>query len=235
MLKNKKFLPKIWLMRQAGRYLPQYMEVRRNFKKFLDLCYDSQKAAEVTIQPIEKFGLSAAIVFADILVTADSLNLAVDFVENKGPIITPIREQNQVDKLLCQSNCQQFTKVRKTIEIFKEKMPQTPIIGFCGGSWTTAAYILEGHGKCDFKEAVKMIYTNKKLVESLIEKITQQNIFYLKEQIKGGCEIIKIFESHAGIVPLDHYNDLIIKPTNLICQEIRKDFPNVLKIGRAHV
>jgi uroporphyrinogen decarboxylase len=224
-------LPKIWLMRQAGRYLPEYQEVRKKISSFLELCYDPENAAKVTMQPIERFDLSAAIVFSDILVTADSLGIKVEFKEGIGPIVETITSLEKAESLKITEKCEQFNKIRKTIEIIKTKIDNKPIIGFVGGAWTVCAYILEGRGKTDFKEAVKMTYTNPKLVQTLINKITEQNIYYLKEQIRGGAEIIQIFESHAGIVPSNYLEEIIIKPTNLICQAIKKEFPKIKIIG----
>jgi len=224
-------IPKIWLMRQAGRYLPEYQKIRKTIPTFLDLCYNSEKAAEVTLQPVERFDLSAAIVFSDILVTADSLGINVEFKESIGPVLKTINTQTEADKLRPVEHCNQFSKVKKTIEIVKTKINNKPIIGFVGGSWTVCAYILEGRGKTEFKEAIKKIYTDPKLVQTLIDKITEQNIYYLKEQIRGGAEIVQIFESHSGIVPNNNLEDLIIKPTNLICKEIRKEFPNIKIVG----
>jgi uroporphyrinogen decarboxylase len=224
-------LPKIWLMRQAGRYLPEYQKIRKDIKSFLDLCYNPEKAAEVTLQPIERFGLSAAIVFSDILVTADSLGVKVEFKENIGPVLEKIESLEQAKNLQTTQYCTKFSSVKKTIEIAKKSLNETPIIGFIGGSWTICAYLLEGRGKTNFQEAVKKIYTDPKIVETLINKVTEQNIYYLKEQIRGGADIVQIFESHCGIVPNEYLEQMVINPTNVICKEIKKEFPNIKIIG----
>ena len=228
---QKQQIPKIWLMRQAGRYLPEYREIRKQAKSFLELCYDPQKASEVTLQPVKRFDLSAAIVFSDILVTADSLGIEVKFCEGIGPVLQQITEIEQVRKLEVKEQCYQFRQVAETIKITKQQIANKPIIGFIGGSWTTCAYLLQGHGKSDFKQAIQKIYNDHKLVTELIEKITIQNINYLREQIKSGAEIVQIFESHAAIVPQEHQDGLIIKPTNLICQQIKQEFPEIKIIG----
>ncbi len=227
----RKTIPKIWLMRQAGRYMPEYQEVRKSFPSFLDLCYDPEKAAKVTMQPVDKFDLSAAIVFSDILVTADSLGVKTEFKENQGPVLEKMNTLQQAKNLVITEKCWQFSQIAKTIEIVKKRINNKPIIGFVGGSWTVCAYILEGVGKTGFKEAIKKIYTDPLLVEILIEKITQQNIYYLKEQIRAGANFVQIFESHAGIVPPEKFEELVIKPTNNICQAIKEEFPNIDIIG----
>jgi len=224
-------LPKIWLMRQAGRYLPEYREVRKNIPTFLDLCYNPDKAAEVTLQPITRFDLSAAIVFSDILVTADSLNIKVEFLEGEGPILKKITTQAEVESLKTTEKCEKFDKIKETIRICKTNLKDKPLIGFVGGAWTVSAYILEGRGKTEFKEAVKKTYTDNKLITSLVEKVCEQNIYYLKEQIRAGANIVQIFESHCGILPPEYLDELVIKPTNLVCREIRKEFPDVKIIG----
>lgn len=224
-------LPKIWLMRQAGRYLPEYQEIRKTTGSFLNLCYNPKLASKVTMQPIERFNMDAAIVFSDILVTADILGIKVDFQENIGPILEKITTQEEINKLKPKKNSKQSENVAQTIKFCKQQLLEKPIIGFVGGAWTIAAYIIEGKGKNNFKEAVKKIYTEKKMVLSLIDKIVQQNIYYLIDQINAGCQIIQIFESHAGIVPNQYFDELIIKPTNLICKEIKKNFPEVKIIG----
>jgi uroporphyrinogen decarboxylase len=227
----RKTIPKIWLMRQAGRYMPEYQEVRKSFPSFLDLCYDPERAAKVTMQPVDKFDLSAAIVFSDILVTADSLGVKTEFKENQGPVLEKINTLQQAENLVITEKCWQFSQIAKTIEIVKKRINNKPIIGFVGGSWTVCAYVLEGVGKTGFKEAIKKIYTDPLLVEILIKKITQQNIYYLKEQIRAGANFVQIFESHAGIVPPEKFEELVIKPTNNICQAIKEEFPNIDIIG----
>jgi uroporphyrinogen decarboxylase len=121
-------LPKIWLMRQAGRYLPEYREVRKNIPTFLDLCYNPEKAAEITLQPITRFDLSAAIVFSDILVTADSLNIKVEFLEGEGPILKKITTQAEVDNLKTTENCEKFNRIKETIKICKKNLKNKPVI-----------------------------------------------------------------------------------------------------------
>jgi uroporphyrinogen decarboxylase len=227
----KKAIPKIWLMRQAGRYMPEYQEIRKSFSSFLNLCYNPENAANVTMQPVDKFDLSAAIVFSDILVTADSLGIKTEFKENQGPVLEKINTIDQAKALIVTEKCWQFSQIAKTIEIVKERINNKPIIGFIGGSWTICAYTLEGVGKTGFKEAIKKIYTDPLLIKILIEKITQQNIYYLKEQIRAGAGLVQIFESHAGIMPPEKFEELIIKPTNKICRAIKQEFPDVDIIG----
>ncbi len=218
-------------MRQAGRYLPEYLEVRKNIKSFLDLCYDPQKAAQVTLQPIERFNMDAAIVFSDILVTADSLGIKVDFQEKIGPVLEKISDISELEKITPQEDCLQFKQVAQTIKIVKKAIPDKHLIGFIGGSWTVCAYILEGIGKTQFTNAIEKIYTDYSLVEKLIEIITIQNIYSLKAQIEAGASIVQIFESHTGIVPEQYREKLILEPTQKICHEIKKIYPEVKIIG----
>jgi len=164
-------------------------------------------------------------------VTADSLNIKVEFLEGEGPILKRITTQAEVDNLRTTEKCEKFDRIKETIRICKKNLEDKPLIGFVGGAWTVAAYILEGRGKTEFKEAVKKTYTENKLVTSLVEKVCEQNIYYLKEQIRAGASIVQIFESHCGILPPEYLDELVIKPTNLICREIRKEFPDVKIIG----
>lgn len=224
-------LPKIWLMRQAGRYLPEYRKIRESCKNFLDLCYNPVKASEVSLQPLKRFNLDTAIVFSDILVTADSLKIKTEFEKSIGPVLEIIDDLKKAEEIIVTPNNEKFKKIAETIKLIKKQLPDKNIIGFIGGSWTICAYILEGRGKTEFQEAIKKIYTNFDLVKILVEKITKQNIFYLKEQIKAGATIVQIFESHAGKVPLEFTEELIIKPTNAICKAIKKEFPNIKIIG----
>lgn len=224
-------LPKIWLMRQAGRYLPEYRKLRESCKNFLDLCYDPLKASQVTLQPLERFNLDAAIVFSDILVTLDSLGIKTEFQKGIGPVLEVISNTKRAEEITVTPNNEKFNKVAETIKLVKKQLPNKNIIGFIGGSWTICAYTLEGKGKTEFQEASKKIYTNFDLVKILIDKVTKQNIFYLKEQIKAGASIVQIFESHAGKVPPEFTEELIIKPTNIICKAIKEEFPDIKIIG----
>jgi uroporphyrinogen decarboxylase len=224
--------PPIWLMRQAGRYLPEYKEVRNQIKSFLDLCYNPTLAAKVTLQPIERFDFDAAIIFSDILVIADSLSGKVDFIEGKGPQLEIISEEADLKKLKINYNCSKLAKTSETLSIVKNKLSSDKtLIGFAGAPWTVAAYMLEGSSKNDFQLAKKKCFNQRNMVKSLINIITEITIKYLKDQIKAGADVVQIFDSWAGILSDEDYNEFIIEPTKFIVQEIKKDYPNTPIIG----
>lgn len=215
----------IWLMRQAGRYLPEYMKVRKEVKNFLEFCYDVDKAAEVTLQPIKRFGFDAAIVFSDILVLPHALGWSVEFKENIGPVLQ--RFESKEDFNFLKSNMdEKLGKVYEIIKKIKKELPEkTSLIGFAGSPWTVMSYMLEGKGKQDFRVSKKFIYENRILAKELLEFITEKTIYHLVNQIKAGADVVKIFDSWAGVLAEEEFNDFVIEPTKKIISAIKKIFP----------
>lgn len=221
----------IWFMRQAGRYLPEYMEIRKDSSDFLELCYDSEKAKKVTLQPIDRFDFDAAIIFSDILVLPHALGWKVAFKKGEGPILQKFETDNDLlyinndfDKKI---NCIYDTVNKVRLSLDKNKS----LIGFAGSPWTVASYMLEGKGKQDFSVSKNFLYNNKKLALQLIDIITEKTIEYLLGQINAGVDIIQLFDSWAGVLSGEEYEDFVIKPTKKIVSLVKRKYPSLPIIG----
>lgn len=229
---EKSAIPPIWLMRQAGRYLPEYMKIRQTVSDFLEFCYSPEKAAEVTMQPIRRFDFDATIIFSDILVIPDMLGLGVKFMKGEGPLVEVVSKIDDLKKLKTDENSDKIKKVCETISIVKSKLPNDKaLIGFAGAPWTVATYILEGKGNHKFIQSRKIAYHEPRILDSLIDKIIDQTILYLRAQIKAGVDIIQIFDSWAGVLASEDYEKYIIKPNKKIISVIKKEFPHIPIIG----
>lgn len=226
--------PPFWLMRQAGRYLPEYRKVRELFPDFLSFCYHSEAAAEVTLQPISRFDMDAAILFSDILVIPDFLGRNVSFVKNEGPQLEPITNEKDVESLTLDAVKERCQPVMKTLQLIQKELPKNKaLIGFAGAPWTVACYMIEGKGSKQFEATRSMSYQRPELFSALIETLTQATIIYLKEQIKAGANCIKLFDSWAGLANVHQFEKWVIAPTKKIVSEIKKDHPNIPIIGFA--
>lgn len=226
-LKRSDHKTPVWLMRQAGRYLPEYMKVRKTTKDFLEFCYDVDKAAEVTLQPIRRYGFDAAIIFSDILVLPHALGWKVEFKENIGPLLQQFKTKEDF-KYLIKNPDEKLEKVYEIIKKVKKELPKsTSLIGFAGSPWTVMSYMLEGKGQQDFKVSKKIIYENKALAKELLEFITEKTMYHLMNQIKAGAEIIKIFDSWSGVLAEEEFNDFVIEPTKKIILKIKEVFPKI--------
>lgn len=215
----------IWLMRQAGRYLPEYMKVRKEVKDFLEFCYDIDKAAEVTLQPVKRFGFDAAIIFSDILVLPHALGWKVEFKENIGPVLQHFESKDDFNFLKGNTD-EKLGKVYEIIKKVKKELPKTTsLIGFAGSPWTVMSYMLEGKGKQDFRVSKKFIYENRVLAKELLDFIMEKTIYHLINQIKAGADVIKIFDSWSGVLAEEEFNDFVIEPTKKIISAIKKVFP----------
>jgi uroporphyrinogen decarboxylase len=215
----------VWLMRQAGRYLPQYMEVRRKCT-FLELCKTPELAAEVTIQPIDYLGADAAILFSDILTPVEPMGLKLDFVP--GPVFeNPVRTQADVDALRIPVMEEDVPYVLETIKILRREFEgRVPLIGFGGAPFTLACYMVEGKGSKDFAQIKKMMYGAPEIYASLMEKITEMDRQYLNAQIAAGAQAIQIFDTWGGIVsPLDYETYILPYTKKLIDGLDRKGIP----------
>lgn len=226
--KDNKTTP-IWLMRQAGRYLPEYREIRNIHKDFLSMCYNSKIASEITLQPIKRFDFDAAIIFSDILVIPHNLGVNIRFEENIGPIVEKIDNLEQIRNF---KDHGYLENIYEAVSITRSNLnTEKSLIGFAGSPWTVATYLLDEKNKKDFVESRKKIYRNDNLVQSLIEILTNETIRYLKNKIRSGCDIIKIFDSWCGVLSEDDFEELVIKPTARIVKEIKKDYPDITIIG----
>lgn len=228
--KNNKKTP-IWLMRQAGRYMPEYMKIRSNVNNFLDLCYDSDKASKVTLQPIDRFDLDAAIIFSDILVLPHALGWDVTFKQGEGPILKKFESERDLS-LLNEKFSDKINNIYDTVSKVKASLPKdVSLIGFAGSPWTVASYMLEGRGKQDFSVSKNFLYNQEAVAKKLIGVITEKTIEYLSGQIDAGAEIIQLFDSWSGVLNGSQYDDFVIKPTIEIVSSLKKKYPLIPIMG----
>jgi len=224
--------PPIWLMRQAGRYLPEYRAVRAKAGSFLDLCYTPELATEVTLQPIRRFGFDAAILFADILVVPDALGQEVRFVEGEGPRLDPIRCEADLARLHADATRPKFARVFETVERVRQGLPrETTLIGFCGAPWTVATYMVGGQGSADQAETRLWAYRDARAFQRLIDLLAEVSVDYLAGQIEAGADVVQIFDSWAGSLPDDQFQRWVIEPTRRMVAELKARHPGIPIIG----
>jgi len=224
--------PPIWLMRQAGRYLPEYREVRAQAGGFLDLCYTPELAARVTLQPIERYGLDAAILFSDILVVPHALGQKVWFEEGKGPQLEPITEQADLTRLSIERVEETVAPVYETVSRVSQALSEdTALIGFCGGPWTVATYMVAGHSTPDQAPARLWAYRDPESFAQLLDIIVEASVAYLSGQIKAGAQAVQIFESWAGTLPDSEFRRWVIAPTQKLVSALRRHHPEIPVIG----
>ena len=228
-LQGKKYqIPPIWFMRQAGRYLPEYREIRSKENNFLDLCYNPKLASKITLQPIERFGFDGAILFSDILVIPDALGIKTEFIKNIGPKLTPILEEKSLNNLKIQNIKNHLNPVFETIDIIKSKKnKETNLIGFSGSPWTIATYIIEGGSSKNFEKIRSIAIQNPIFFQKLINILIDAIIEYLSYQIEAGVEIIQLFDSWAGILPEKQFNKWVLNPNKQIIDKIKEKYPEV--------
>jgi uroporphyrinogen decarboxylase len=219
-------------MRQAGRYLPEYREVRSGVASFLDLCLTPMLAAEVTLQPLWRFPFDAAIVFSDILVVPHALGQKVAFVQGEGPKLEPIRDGAGIAKLDASSAANLLAPIYETVERVTAQLPASvPLIGFCGAPWTVATYMVEGSGSKDQAEARKFAYREPETFQSLIDLLVETSVDYLLGQVKAGVRVLQIFDSWSGSLPENAFARWCIEPTRMIVERVKAEAPDVPIIG----
>ena len=224
--------PPIWLMRQAGRYLPEYREVRKTVPSFLDLCLTPKLAAEVTLQPLRRFAFDASIVFSDILIVPYALGQPVAFVEGEGPKLDPIRDAAGLDRLVATKAPSKLSQVYETVERVVAGLPDdVPLIGFSGAPWTVATYMVEGAGSKDQARARALGYQDPALFQALIDTIVETSVTYLLGQVEAGCRALQIFDSWSGSLPEDGFAKWCIAPTKEIFARVRAEVPDIAIIG----
>ena len=224
--------PPFWLMRQAGRYLPEYRKTRAGTKGFLDLCYSPELATEVTLQPLRRYGMDAAILFSDILVVPHALGQHVAFVEGEGPMLTPVRNAEQVEILTRDGLHNVLAPVYETVRRLSAAIPATTaLIGFAGAPWTVATYMVEGSGSKEFAETKKMAYGNPGLFQRLMDLLVQATGDYLIAQIDAGAETVQLFDSWAGVLPEDEFVKWVIAPTQALVARLKAERPQIPVIG----
>jgi uroporphyrinogen decarboxylase len=226
-------VPPIWMMRQAGRYLPEYRATRAQAGDFLSLCYNSELAAEVTLQPIRRYGFDAAILFADILLVPQALGADLWFVTGEGPRLSTITTQGDFDKLKPVSDIHEtLNPVYETVRILSRELPsETTLIGFAGAPWTVATYMIAGRGTPDQGPAHALREENNALFEALLDRITEATIDYLLMQIDAGAEVVKIFDSWAGSLKGDDFRKYALEPARKITAALKAKHPEIPVIG----
>ena len=228
-LQGEKFNnPPIWLMRQAGRYLPEYRELRSKSSNFLELCYNPKLASEVTLQPIRRFGFDGAIIFSDILVIPDALGIKVNFIKNEGPKLQQITNEKELLNLNINNIIKHLQPVFDNINLTKSKLDDsTTLIGFSGSPWTIATYIIEGGGSKNFENVKKIAISNSAFFEKLINILVESISIYLCKQIEAGSEVIKLFDSWAGVLSESEFKKWVINPNKRIVNNIKEKYPNI--------
>ena len=221
--------PPIWMMRQAGRFLPEYRATRAQAGDFLSLCYNSELAAEVTLQPIRRFGFDAAIVFADILLLPQALGADLWFETGEGPRLSTITTMEGVRALKPKDAIHDtLAPIYETIRILSRELPaETALIGFAGAPWTVATYMIAGRGTKDQGPAHALKATDRAAFSALIDIITEATIDYLSEQVKAGAEVVKLFDSWAGSLKGDDFTDFAVKPAARIIAALKAKHPGL--------
>ena len=226
-------VPPVWLMRQAGRYLPEYKATRAQAGSFLDLCYNPELAEEVTLQPIRRYGFDAAILFADILLVPQALGMKLWFEEGEGPRLAWRHGDLNVDSLKPLDELDEvLSPVYETVNRLSSSLPEeTTLIGFAGAPWTVATYMIAGRGTKDQGPARKLMFGDPVRFEALIDRITEATIHYLKKQVENGAEVIKIFDSWASALTPVAFERYAIRPAIRIVEELRETYPDLPIIG----
>lgn len=224
--------PPIWLMRQAGRYLPEYRALRKTVGGFLDLCLTPELAAEVTLQPLRRFPLDAAILFSDILIVPYALGQSLDYRDGEGPVLKPVRSATALAAVGDAEFRESVAPVWRTVERVKKLLPPgAALIGFAGAPWTVASYMVEGGTSREFAAVKSWAFTDPTGFGALIERLTEATIVYLEGQVQAGAEVLQLFDSWAGVLPEDAFRRWVIAPTRAIVTALRRAHPDVPIIG----
>jgi uroporphyrinogen decarboxylase len=224
--------PPMWLMRQAGRYLPEYRAVRAQSNGFIDLCLTPARATEVTLQPIRRYGFDAAILFSDILMLPYALGADLRFLEGEGPVLKPIRDAAGLASLDENRLLTTTAPIMETVSNVRAALgPETALIGFAGSPWTVLCYMIEGHGSKDFAEVRGLAYRDPALFAALLELVTQTTVTYLSAQIKAGADVVMLFDSWAGVLPAAQFRRFVIEPTQAIVAALKRLHPATPIIG----
>lgn len=220
----------IWLMRQAGRYLPEYRELRGQADGFIDFCLTPELAARATLQPIDRFGMDAAIIFADILLVPFAFDQKVVFEEGKGPVLEALSEEKQLG--LLNWNIERLNPVFETIErVYDELDDDKALIGFSGGLWTVACYMMQGCSQPSFPKALACAQYDPEFMKYLIEALHDATVEYLGRQIEAGVDVLQIFDSHAGLLRGEAFQKYVIQPTKRLVESLKAEYPDVPLIG----
>lgn len=225
--KQSEYKP-VWMMRQAGRYLPEYMAVRKSVGDFLALCKDYKKASEVSLQPVEILDVDAAIIFSDILVVPLEMGMHLKFIQGEGPVFdNPISSLDDINAL-DENAFKRLTYVYDALKLTREKLNKDKaLIGFCGSAWTIATYMIEGKGSKTYAKCKKILYTDPELLHTLLEKINSVLKLYLEEQIKAGADVIQIFDSWASALEKEAFFNFSFKYMQELASYIKSKYPHI--------
>jgi uroporphyrinogen decarboxylase len=224
--------PPWWLMRQAGRYLPEYRQIRSKARDFIQLCLTPALAVEVTLQPVRRYGMDGAIIFSDILMLPYALGQKLTFREGEGPVLEPIDDSTGIEGLELRDILAKLEPVLEAVQRVRAALgPETALIGFAGSPWTVAAYMVEGGGSRDFLRVKSWAYRDPKGFAALLELLTEGTIEYLSAQIEAGAELVQLFDSWAGILPEQAFARWVIEPTKRIVAALKHRFPACPVIG----
>ncbi|MEJ2375748.1 MAG: uroporphyrinogen decarboxylase [Pseudolabrys sp.] len=225
-------VPAIWMMRQAGRYLPEYRAVRAKAGGFLNLCFDPELAAEVTLQPVRRFGFDAAILFSDILVIPLALGRKLWFVEGEGPRLEPLSDARALRSVEWGADANLLAPIYETVHRVKEGLPaQTTFIGFCGAPWTVATYMVAGRGTPDQAPAKILAAAEPQAFQHLIDCLVEASVEYLAKQLDAGAEVVQIFDTWAGSLPREDFERWCVQPTRELVARLRAKKPGAKVIG----
>ncbi len=230
--KQCKRVPPVWMMRQAGRYLPEYRAVREKAGGFLDLCFNPELAAEVTLQPVRRFGFDAAILFSDILVIPRALGCKLWFVEGEGPRLGPLSDAKALLSVRKHIDDKMLSPIYETVQRVNAALkPETALIGFCGAPWTVATYMVAGQGTPDQAPAKNLAAKAPEAFQHLIDVLVDASIEYLANQLKAGAEVVQIFDTWAGSLSTQEFERWCIRPTKRLIAELRTKHPGAKVIG----
>ncbi|MBR0815387.1 uroporphyrinogen decarboxylase [Bradyrhizobium diazoefficiens] len=229
---QRQSIPPMWMMRQAGRYLPEYREVRAKAGGFLDLCFNPALAAEVTLQPIRRFGFDAAIIFSDILVIPHALGRSVRFEVGEGPRLDPLDDPAKVATLAPRADLGKLAPVFEALKLVRAALaPEIALIGFCGAPWTVATYMVAGQGTPDQGPARMMAYRHPEAFARIIDVLVENSIEYLLAQLAAGANALQIFDTWAGVLPPVEFARWSVEPTRRIVDGVRARVPDAKIIG----
>lgn len=225
--------PPVWMMRQAGRYLPEYRATRAQAGSFLELCYSPKLACEVTLQPIRRFGFDAAILFSDILVVPQALGQPLRFEEGVGPRLDPVNEPDAVDRVSTGAGAMaQLEPVIETVALVRDALPgETTLLGFCGAPWTVASYMIAGKGTPEQVPARLFSYREKKAFGVLIDILVETSVDYLVAQLRAGADAVQVFDTWGGMLTDPQFDSLVIEPTRRIVSGVRARVEDAVIIG----
>jgi len=230
--KQRTSVSPVWMMRQAGRYLPEYRAVRKKAGGFLDLCFNPELATEVTLQPVRRFGFDAAILFSDILVIPLTLGRKLWFIEGEGPRLEPLANAKALLSVVKQADAKQLLPIYETVRRVKAGLGhETTLIGFCGAPWTVATYMVAGQGTPDQAPAKKLAANAPEAFQHLIDCLVDASVDYLAQQFEAGADVVQIFDTWAGSLPAHDFERWCVQPTKRLVEKLREKKPGAKVIG----